>query len=103
MTASTIVPLSDLAKAIQIVFDSFKTAGTPDLTIENDYFWDVPETEIFELGTMPTHLTLGQVSDSWEFLQHATERDEVQVAQTLIWIADILRAAAIEKIYPDRR
>ena len=98
MTAATIVPLAELEEAIRIVFQSLREDKLSEFSLQNDYFWDIPASEIFDLTATPSELSLGQLSDSWEFLRRATAEDDVQVPHTLIWIADILRAAAIEKI-----
>ncbi|WP_283136991.1 hypothetical protein [Rhizohabitans arisaemae] len=62
------------------------------IDLDVDYFWAVPFDCIFETDERPAELTIGQVSESLEWLQNL--RDDVSrvLPYYLVWIADVLRA-----------
>ncbi len=71
------VSIAELRAAADQIFDHLVAENGPDVALQHDYFWSVPQGEIFDMTQQPSALTVGQVSESIEFLRSAAGKDRL--------------------------
>jgi hypothetical protein len=83
----------DLRKVFDRVMIRIEETNGETVTLHEDYFYSVPFPEIYDIvdPTHPPELTIGQLTESWEFLQRTKTADET-VAFEAVWIGDLLKA-----------
>ncbi|MDR2235936.1 MAG: hypothetical protein LBE92_07420 [Chryseobacterium sp.] len=69
--------------------DSNKT-----IPLEKDLYWNILDEELYEPYKDPTKLTMGNLTDDWEFLQKVFDGKREIIDYDLYKIASILRFLA---------
>lgn len=85
------ISVHELLEVVQILRDHLQATKPPEIEVEEDYYWQVPESERYDPYKKPGELTLGQLSDDWSELRKLLDRDRVPAGLDLIWLANILR------------
>lgn len=67
------------------------------LTINNDYYWNVNDDELYNMDAQPFNLGIGDLQYDYERIRQIHEEDE-EMPIYLYWHAALLRAISIE--YP---
>jgi len=68
--------------------------GTCELDV--DMFWSIPKEDLYNVYAEPEEFTIGQVSESWEFLGRLLADPDHMVGYGLVWLADVLRAIGLD-------
>ncbi len=63
----------------------------PDIELDADYYWWIPNPDVYDPTTQPTDLTLGRFSDELEFLHNGAKGDYV-LSYNAVWLSQLLRA-----------
>ena len=87
------VDTHNLKKISEILLDHIERSSGPQIEFaqEQDYYWHIPP-ENWHAIEPPAELTLGQLSDDWQQLQHILSGDSPPIGYALVWLASILRA-----------
>ena len=88
------IKVSDLRVVAEEVLDHIATEFGDSIVLEHDYFWSIPGAEVFDVTRQPLSLTVGQVSESLEFLQSTDPKQ--RLAYELVWLADVVRAVGVQ-------
>jgi len=69
------------------------------VTLPGDYFWWIQRPDVYDVGTQPQpdSLTIGQLTEAWQFLIEGVRTDGV-VSQSAVWLSQVLRAVGEEVI-----
>ncbi|MEV4604942.1 MULTISPECIES: hypothetical protein [unclassified Amycolatopsis] len=62
------------------------------ISIDPDYFWSIPLDSLYDPEVKPDDLTIGQLSESWQYLEEVLVDQDLAVPHHLVWLAEILRA-----------
>lgn len=68
------------------------------VVLDKDYFWSIPPDERYDVYNTPADLTIGQLSDSLEFLKPLLADPDDALTYHLVWLADILRAIGEDNV-----
>jgi hypothetical protein len=83
----------DKARSVaEILFAHLAEYGIDEVELPNDYYWHIPEDELYDPNQTPSSLTLGELSSNWEGLSRLTDNSAEPLAYDLILLATILRA-----------
>jgi hypothetical protein len=64
------------------------------VSVPMDYFWSIPAESLYSVESDPVGLTIGQLSETYEHLEHIAAGTSEPIDYSLVWLADILRAIA---------
>ncbi|GAB3572617.1 hypothetical protein GCM10027445_30440 [Amycolatopsis endophytica] len=60
--------------------------------VERDYFWSIPDEDLYDVYSEPETFTVGQVSESIGHLRALLADESIQPTRHIVWLADVLRA-----------
>ncbi|MEV0248388.1 hypothetical protein AB0H76_17455 [Nocardia sp. NPDC050712] len=87
------VSLSELRRSFDLLMEHIEAATDGDtVRLDQDYFWSIPQDELYDTAKTPTDLTLGQLSWSWEHLTDLRADPDQVVGYHLVWLSEVLRA-----------
>ena len=86
------VSIEELRQVCQALLDHVAAIEGTEIQLDQDFFWAIPPSELYNVYSPPQALTVGQLSESWANLQALVQDDESVNAYSLVWLADILRA-----------
>ena len=67
-----------------------ESLGLESITIEEDFYWNLPPEEKYDVLKDPDNIDIGQLTDDWEFLQKALEEDYYPIGYDFVLLARIL-------------
>ncbi|MEU0784662.1 hypothetical protein ABZ341_24190 [Streptomyces sp. NPDC006173] len=86
------IPIDQLRRVLDLALLHVEASAGPTLSLKEDLFWSVPIDELYDVGSEPRALTLGQLSQSWQHLEELLARPDQAVGHHLVWLADVIRA-----------
>ena len=66
-----------------------------EISLKNDFYWDITENELFDTYVVPTNLTIGQISDDIQELNRLVNR-EGAISHDLKRLSVLLKVLSIE-------
>ena len=93
------VDLEEIRSALETVFDHLKKNGVTTIEIEEDYYWNVPQEDVYNPLVDPTDLDLGQLTDDWSRLQSIRTGEDPVVGYALVWASSLLRRIGELNVY----
>ncbi len=90
------ISLSDLQIICSKIIDHLKAEGLITIHVPYDFYWNIPQKEIYNPYQEPTGFTQGQLSDDWRELTKIAQGEGAPLAYTLVWLAAILRVIGEE-------
>jgi hypothetical protein len=88
------IELKVLKSAVNAVLDHLvEDLGIEKVAIEDgqDFYWDCPYPEMHTVSTQPTDLTVGRLSDDFDFIKSVHRGQSADVSYNLVHIAPLLR------------
>ena len=61
------------------------------VSLEQDYYWNVPSEFLFDMDSAPKELDIGQLYDDWEFLLKTLDDEEQAISLMFVHLAPLLR------------
>lgn len=65
--------------------------GVRTVELGTDFYWAIPEDELYNVVDQPTELDVGRLSDDWEFVAKLLDEANSPVAYQLTEVAPLLR------------
>jgi hypothetical protein len=90
------VTLDELRRTFELVLAHVAEVHGEEIVLRNDYFWSIPAAERYDPYAKPTELTVGQLSESWEWL--ARLDDDSVLSYALVWLGEILIAIGQQEV-----
>lgn len=82
----------NIRKIINILSDELEKLEDKDIGIlEDDLYWNILEDELYNPYHEPSHLTMGSITEDWEFLQKILNGEREMIDYDLYKVASILR------------
>lgn len=94
----TVVSTAFLRGAFEALIGHIEETHGDTLRLDQDYFWSVPPREIYDVTKQPTELTIGQLTESLDFLRNQIDDPDGQVSWGMVWLGDVLKAVGHELI-----
>ena len=70
-----IIRTKELQEILQVLLHRIEQNLGTDILIDNDYYWDISQDEIYDVYKKPSELTMGQLEDDWQVLICAIENN----------------------------
>lgn len=86
------ISVSELRKITEKLFNHLEEINQDPIEITNDYYWDISEEERYNIENEPKDLTIGQLTEDWEFLQNIKKDEEQTISYAFVWLGKILQA-----------
>lgn len=89
------VNLEEIEKVVSCLLSKLRESKGNEIELNNDYYWDISEEELYNPYEEPKNITLGQLSDDLEEIQRLNKSDDA-IAYDFKRLASILKALSIE-------
>jgi hypothetical protein len=80
-----------LRMASDRLWNHLEELGIESVDIPYDYYWSVPEPQVYQLENAPTQHEVGQLTDDWQVMLRLTERDGDVISYDFVRLAALLR------------
>ena len=91
------IDIERLREKVNLVLDHIsKDLGLSKLAIndDTDFYWEVPDGELYKVGTKPETLDVGRLNDDLEFVELIPHERSQAAALMLIHVAPLFRYLA---------
>ena len=61
------------------------------IDLKHDYYWDVPNDQIYDMGRNTFNLDVGSLVDDWDFVSNLLDKETDPVIIQLTEVAPLLR------------
>ena len=85
------VKLSDLRIIFNKILDHLEKNGVTSIELEEDYYWEIPKNQVYNMHKDPKKLSIGQLYEDMEFLNNILKGRDEPIGYGLVWISSILR------------
>jgi hypothetical protein len=92
MTDDMVVDLDLLEETFSVLIARLRAAGGPTFRLDRDYYWSIPQDQVFDVYSNPEGLTIGQVSECLDWLEGLRADHERALPYHLVWLGDVLHA-----------
>ena len=86
------IPIAELQRIIERLFQHLEDYGIDSVEIPVDYYWNIPNDQIYKPYQDPSKIDMGQLSDDWSELQKIIHLDREPVGYDFVLLASIIRA-----------
>jgi len=91
--------VSDLRKVVDMIICRIEEdiqGGSFSINDHKNLYWEVAYSDQYRLEQCPSDLTVGKLSEDWEFLQSVLTDSSLAIPLMLAKVAPLLRAMAYE-------
>lgn len=86
------INLVELKYIINRLFDHIiETRNMKNCELDEDYYWNIPTSEVYQIYNNPSKINIGSLYDDWEFLSKILDTEDQPAANQLTELAPILR------------
>ncbi|MBI1745733.1 MAG: hypothetical protein HYR55_03995 [Acidobacteria bacterium] len=86
------VNLDDLVRALELIVQHIKNYKADPVEIEQDYYWEAAEDQLYDMTQETKKFTIGQLSHDWERIREILDGKNPPIGYAMVWLASILRA-----------
>jgi len=86
------INMDDLRQICDRLIQNVKEKGIDSINLEVDYYWNIPQNQLYNPYQKPVDLDMGQLSDNWTELRKVLQSQKEPLGYHLVWLAAILRA-----------
>lgn len=86
------ISTSELREIFEVLIEHLEERSCSEVELDWDYYWDIPEDELYDPYNTPENLDLGQLSEDWQKLQEVASEKLPPVGYGLTWLGAVLRA-----------
>ena len=84
------ISLTEIKRILNNCLNSLENEGVNSVILNDDYYWDIDEADLYNPNQEPTRLSIGQLSEDLDFLRKA-ELEHCFTTNDLKKISSILR------------
>jgi len=85
------VELADLRRIVNRLLDHIEGTGRHSISLNQTFYWDVPEEERYGIDDRPASLDVRSLHDDWDCIRFLLEDGEVPIVDQLSEAATLLR------------
>lgn len=89
------INIDKLQWIITLLLLKLKEGKGNEIELENDFYWDISEKELYNPYEMPQNISLGQLSDDLEEVERLLKSDDA-ISYDLKRVSNILKSLSIE-------
>lgn len=86
------VTARELEVALNAILEEMRSRHGSTFTLPKDYFWDIASEQLYDPYKTPSDMTLGQVSESIDWVKQIASGAGDPTSYALVWLSDVLRA-----------
>ena len=86
------IDIAQLRMACDILWEHLHDLDIDSVDIPHDYYWTVPQQDVYRFDKEPAAFVAGQLSDDWQDVQQILEPDRDAIAYDFVKVSAILRA-----------
>jgi hypothetical protein len=88
---------SDIEEVCLLLIKHVRESGYEEIEIDSDHYWEIEKEERYNVYEKPKDLSIGQLSEDWNWLQSYLDKKAEPIGYGLVWCGNILRAVG-EKV-----
>jgi len=88
----TRVDLDLLEATFSLLLARLRAADGPTVMLDRDYYWSIPDDEVFDVSSPPGNLGIGQVTECLDWLAALRADQDRALPYHLVNLGDVLRA-----------
>lgn len=92
------IKISDIEKAFLLTMNHLKADGLTSISIDDDYYWKIPQENQYDPYVKPDNLTIGQLSEDWEWLSKVINGECEPLAYTLVYLSAIIKRIGEKRV-----
>lgn len=92
------INIMELRKGFEKIFDSLIENGIDEVQVPVDFYWNIDESEKYNVDLTPESLDLGQLSDDYNELLKINSGETDPMAYSLVWLSSLARAIGENKV-----
>jgi hypothetical protein len=85
------IRISDIENITLLLLSKLRAEVGEDVVVSKDFYWDIPQEEIYNPYEEPKNLTLGQLSDEYDEILRLKRTGDDAMAYDLKRLSAILR------------
>jgi hypothetical protein len=87
------IDLRELRQVTNRLFDHLEQQGHTHLELTQDYYWVIPDEQLYDPlhDPDPNTFGLGQLTDDWNWCQNLLNPEREPVGRGFLWVAALLR------------
>lgn len=86
------VEIDQLRTVMNMLLDQLQESHGSSVDLDVDYYWWIDKDDLYDSYDRPTKLTIGQLSEDWEFLNGILAGRTDPLPFAFVWVGTILRA-----------
>lgn len=92
MENNTTIKISDLKILLEVFLSKLNSLDSnQSITLDKDLYWNILDEELYDPYKDPVGLTIGSLTDDWEFLQKVMTGERDMIDYDFYKLAAILR------------
>lgn len=91
-----LININEIERITSLLLSKFREIKGDEVELNNDYYWDISDDELYNPYEIPKNITLGQLSFDLESIQRLKITNSDAISYDLIKVASILKALSIE-------
>lgn len=84
------IDLNILESAVNKIFSNMRSRGLNNVTLDADFYWNIPSETLYDPYTEPTELNIGQLDEDYENLVQISN-ENLLIGHNLKSVAALLR------------
>ncbi len=93
------ITVAELQEITDRLFAHLRDTEREEVEIPEDYYWMIPQGDVYDPTRDPTDLTIGQLSDDWTELIAILREDRPAIGYGFVWLSAILRIVGEKTVY----
>ena len=87
------IDLRELRQVTNRLFDHLEQQGHTHLELTQDYYWVIPEEQLYDPRNAPNPSTfgLGRLTDDWGWCRDLLRPEREPIGKSFEWVAALLR------------
>lgn len=81
---------SDLREAFNRILTHLEATGRREFDITEEFYWSIPPESRYDTYERPSELTVGQLSEDWDWIEKINRGESEPLGYALVWLARIL-------------
>ena len=98
------ISILHIRKLINILSDELEKLEHKNVAVlEDDLYWNILDEELYNPYHEPANLTIGSITEDWEFLQKVRDGEREMIDYDLYKLASILRFLGKKNIISEKQ
>lgn len=92
------IKINELRDGFDRIFSHLLTNGVEEVEVPFDFYWNIDESEKYDVDANPERLDMGQLSDDYAELMQINSGESDPIPYALVWLSSLARAVGENKI-----